>query len=503
MSFESNNFKVVKKTRLPKSEFTVDCSVLAEGEIAKVYAVAINVYDDNQEVTEGVVSYSGHVDVCMIYGLETGEVESACATCPFSSKFESADIVSGEKAIIKIKVVDHSISSVEGNEAKILITLEQTGVLISSAQINSITSVGNDVCAREEEISVVRFIGAGQSQATETLENNNREKVKKVLGAEAVVLIKTIEPGVNFVSVGGDIITKILFVDDNDKFDSVTLYDSFKEEVEIEGVSRESLVEAYAKINSSQIKVAVEDQEKGSKLTVTIPFEVSALSYEEITVKTIEDLYSLTHEMEISTESFNMSKVLPIEIIEGKIDGTLTLDENQPRVDKILFTFGNSVELTNSFVENGELTIEGIAKTSVVYLNDDLSSLNSVELEIPFSISEKTKATEDSLINVDAILTDVDVAVKKGRELFFDAKVKGLVVISDDDVSAVITEAVDGEALPEKDFAMQVIFAKEGDSLWDVAKLNHLKETEIVRQNPGVSFPLQENTDIIVFYQNS
>ena len=502
MSFETNNFKVVRKSRLPKSELSLDCSVTVEGEIAKVYAVSITAFDDNQEVSGGTVSYTGHVDVCMIYGLESGEVGSAFATCPFSSKFESDAIDSGERAIIKLRVVDHNIDSVSGNEAKISITLEQSGILISSEQIGCLTSADDDVCVREDEISVIRFVGSGSSMASETLEHSHRDKIKKVLGVEAEVLVRDVEAGVNFVSVSGDVMTRVLFVDENDRFDSVQLFDSFKEEVEIEGVTRESLAEAFAKVNSSAVKVEIDDQERGSKLVVTVPFETLAFAYEEISVQTIEDLYSLTHEMEVSTETFSMSRLLPMEIVEGKIDGTLSLDESQPRVDKILFTFANSVEVTNTSVENGEITIEGIAKSSVVYLNDETGSLNSVELEIPFAISDKTRATQDTIISADAILTDVDVAVKKGRELLFDAKVKALVLLSDDDVSAVITGASAGDELPKRDFAMQVVFAKAGDSLWDVAKLNKVKESEIARQNPQLSFPLQENSDVLIFYKN-
>ena len=137
-----------------------------------------------------------------------------------------------------------------------------------------------------------------------------------------------------------------------------------------------------------------------------------------------------------------------------------------------------------------------------MYLNDEQSSFNAVEIEVPFAITDKTKATEQSLLLTNAILTDVDVVVKKGRELFFDGKIKAIVTISSDEVSAVISSAKEGEPLAERDYAMQLVFAKQGDSLWDIAKMNRVKESMIASQNPNVAFPLQENKDIIIFYQN-
>ncbi len=501
MSFENNNFQVVRKSRLPKGEFSLSCNVSADGEIAKVFAVSLNAYCENQEITNGVVSYSGHVDVCMIYQLETGEVGSAFSTCPFSSKFEDESIVSGERAIINLKVIDHSIDSVSGNDATIGMVIEQSGLLVQNAEVRSITSNDQSVCLKEEEVSVIRFIGCATASAVETAQHSTREKVKKVLGSESSVIVKSAEAGVNFVSVSGDVVTKVLYLDENDKFENVQIYDQFKEEIEIEGVSRESLIEAVSALNNACVKIEVEDDDKGSKITATVPFEITAYAFEETALNMVVDLYSTESEMEISTESFNMTKPVAMECVEGKVDGSLTIEDDQPRVDKILFTFGSTAQVTNTYVEGGELTIEGIAKTTVVYLNDELSTFNAVEIEVPFQISDKTKATESSMLLTSAILTDVDLAVKKGREIFFDGKVRAIVAISDDEVSAAISEAREGEVYDGRDCAMELVFAKEGASLWDIAKMNRVRQSLIAEQNPNVIFPLQENSDLVIFYQ--
>lgn len=501
MSFENNNFQVVRKSRLPKGEFTLSCNVSADGEIAKVFAVSLNAYCENQELTNGVVSYSGHVDVCMIYQLETGEVGSAFSSCPFSSKFEDESIVSGERAIINLKVIDHSIDAVSGNDATIGMVIEQSGVLVQNAEVRSITSNDQSVCLKEEEVSVIRLIGSATASAVETAEHSTREKVKKILGSESSVIVKSAEAGVNFVSVGGDVVTKVLYLDENDKFENVQIYDQFKEEIEIEGVTRESLIEAVSALNNACVKIEVADDDKGSRITATVPFEITAYAFEETALNMVVDLYSTESEMEISTESFNMTKPVAMECVEGKVDGSLTIEDEQPRVDKILFTFGSTAQVTNTYVEGGELNIEGIAKTTVVYLNDELSTFNAVEIEVPFQISDKTRATESSMLLTNAILTDVDVAVKKGREIFFDGKVRAIVAISDDEVSAAISEAREGEIYEARDCAMELVFAKEGSSLWDIAKMNRVRESLIAEQNPNVIFPLQENSDLVIFYQ--
>ena len=102
---------------------------------------------------------------------------------------------------------------------------------------------------------------------------------------------------------------------------------------------------------------------------------------------------------------------------------------------------------------------------------------------------------------MNGIVTDVDVVVKKGREFYYDAKVKASVNYCEELVSAVLSEAVEQDCYPEKDFAMEVIFARAGKELWDIAKEAKVKEEQIVTQNPEIIFPVEKDTSLVLFYQ--
>ena len=72
--------------------------------------------------------------------------------------------------------------------------------------------------------------------------------------------------------------------------------------------------------------------------------------------------------------------VCPQEIIESKIDGSLTLEEDKPRVDKILFVGGNNVSVSNSYIKDGEICIEGIkasttGTSTMIFVPLSLSSI--------------------------------------------------------------------------------------------------------------------------------
>ena len=67
MAFESNNFYVAKKVGLPKSEFSVECNVGAGESVVKVLSVSLGTGKISSETLNGVVNFSGSIDVKLVY----------------------------------------------------------------------------------------------------------------------------------------------------------------------------------------------------------------------------------------------------------------------------------------------------------------------------------------------------------------------------------------------------------------------------------------------------
>ncbi len=499
---ETNNFNVVKKLALNKGEFSVECNIPSVDSLSKVLTTHASVSVAQSEVINGCVNFGGNIDAKLVYLTDDGEIGTIASVCPFTSKFEGDVILSGQKAIINLKIVDVSVESANSDNVRVNVSLVQTGEVVSNVEVPTIAANDSDICTKTEVIKVNRFVGQAQEEINVKSELSTRGNVKKLLLTESQVWVKSVEPGVNFAAVSGEVVTRVLYLNNEDKFENSYIYESFKEEVELDGVTRESQVEASAYVKCDGVKTAIEESDKGTKIMVEVPVVLALKAYEETEVTVIKDLYSVCNEIKVETSSFDMSVVCPQEIIESKIDGSLTLEEDKPRVDKILFVGGNNVSVSNSYIKDGEICIEGIASTTCVYLNDELGSLNSVQIDVPFVIVEKfNDENVDGLLNVDAIICDVDVTVRKGRELYFDAKVKATVNYCKPIVSGVISKAEISEAYADKDYGMELVFARANQDAWEIAKEARVKEEMLVMQNPEVVFPLQEDKYLILFYQ--
>lgn len=500
MAFEKNNFNVARKTKLEKKEFVVECNVSAGANINKILTTSVVANIETKEVLNGVINFSGVIDTKIIFLGEEDEINNANATCPFTSRSESEEIQNGQTAVVFVKVVDYNVESI-GENARITVTLEQSGYLISNQEIDTIACNDDSVCQKNEEIDVVKYIGSAEDEFVVESEINIRENIKKMLLTESQVVLKSVESGVNFVTVTGDVVSRVLYLSENDKFESGYVYESFKQEIELMGATRDSHVEGEAMVVQGRVEIELAQDEKGGKVLVKVPVRACVRAFDKETISVISDLYSTKGEINTTTSSFSMTEVCKLELVEGKIEGSLILDDNHPRVDKLLFSGGNSVTITNSYIKDGEVFVEGIAKTMVVYLNDETSSLHSVVLDVPFALNDKISCHKDGMISVEAIVCDVDVVVKKGREFYYDAKVKASVNCCHDLVSGVISDAVVIEENKTKDYAMEIVFAPKGKQLWDIAKSVRVKEEQILAQNPDVVFPCEQDTPLVLFEQ--
>lgn len=501
MALQTNKFSVVRKKRLDNVTFNVECNIESGSEIDKILSVTHSACATDAEVLNGVVNYTGYIDLCILFLSIDGEVGTINSTCPFTSSFSDEFITVGDKVGIKVEVEDYAIEGVTSSNIKLSCSMHASGMLLCQREVASVTADDDCICQKEDEMFVNTLVGEAKDCFTVESEFSIKEPVRKVISSESNVTVKSVESGVNFVSVGGEVVTRLLYLTENDRFETAYVTENFKEEVELEGVTREAVSEASALIRRSNVKCEVENAEKGVQVRVTIPVEVRVVSYLEKSVSVIRDIYSTSCELQVSTSSFEMTKALPTDVFEEKIDGTLTLDAEMPRVDKIMFVAGSNLALTNCYIKSGELFVEGVAKTNVVYLNDETNSLNSVVVEVPFVVSDKAEVSDESCVTVNVMMSDVDVVVKKGREFLFDAKLKVSVNYSCDETGAVISNVEMAEEYGERDCAIELVFAQAGQTAWDVAKSIKVKEETVVFQNPNLTFPLEKDENVVVYYK--
>ncbi len=502
MAFEANNLNVCKQVRFEKTQFNVECNVPVAVDVQKVLSICHNTQIESCEVLNGVINYSGTIELCVLLLSSDGEIISVNSSCPFTSKIENEKILVGSSTKICVDIEECQASNFSNGNVKVLCECVQSGFVLLNANVQTV-SVGDDtICVLEDEMSVCEFVGQQKSSCNVESDVSIREPIKQIVNTASQVFVKSIECETGFVSVNGEVVTKILYQTENDRFETSYVTDSFKEEIEFENCTNDSCCLVDARVKHSMEKCETDSAGKGVSAKFSIPVELTVFCFKEQKSQIAKDVYSIANELSLHEEEFEMTKFLTSENFEEKIGGVLTLDDDKPRVDKLMFVGGANVNVTNSYISNGEVFVEGVTKTNAIYLNDEENSLQSVLIEMPFVVSEKTKVeAEDIKLQSQAMLFDVDVSVKKGREFSFDAKIKIRTDYFSCERKKVLCSVDVGEKCRESDCAIELLFAKSGQSAWDIGKEMKMKSDLIVMQNPDIVFPLQSDENIVLYRQ--
>ena len=505
MAIEKNAMNVVSKFKLGTEQISAECNIVTEEQISKLLSYCVYPVVINEEVLVGEVNVSGKIAVKLTYMTQENQIVCRDSICDFSSKYSNAGIDPSLKINVCSKLVDASAVVLSDNNVKINSVIELIYTAIKQEELSYLSSADESFCVKPTEIKATTLTAIENQEFEEEVKVQIKDKFEKLISVDADVIVKDVTAGSNFISVSGEIITKTMFLSDSETGKIVTQSnsESFKRELEVAGVSQTSMVEISLFPRKDLLKVDTITEDNNTSLNLTVVSKANICAYDESITNATEDIYSLTNNVEIVTESFKKLNLGMSEYFESKIEGNLTLNETQPRVDKILATSSPYIISTNSYIKDGEVVLEGVAYANVIYLNDEEMTTNSIQIEVPFTISEKTSGKEDSELNVSEVLDDVDIIVKKGRELYFDAKIKATVNSYSNENDAIITDVAIGEELPERDCAIEIYFGKEGDSLWDIAKSLNISLDRLREQNSMVPEILEANTNLTIYFQKN
>lgn len=491
------------KEDLDSKQVLVECIInLSSGEqVEKVLALSSDAIINNVETFEKETKFSGEIYTNLFYLTPENEIGSVTSTCPFSDTIKHDTLAEGQKVKADVKVVSVNPTSVNENTFKVMATVEVTLTLEENTQINMFknTNANNCVLDGSFSLNVLKQDVSGNFSSEKSIVI--KEGVKKVLIVDSNAVLRQVDQGTGFVSVQGDVYTYLVYAKQDGTLTHTQIVTPFKEELEVENANKESLIEAYLKVKKAETTATLTEKEEGTELLVTTQLTAYLRVYENQEYTCVNDIYSLTNELEVSKTAIANVKVLPAKYFEGKVEGNLTLDDNQPRIDKVLSVSAPRLMLSNYYVKDDEVYVEGVINSNVIYLNDEENSINSVEIEVPFSTSEKLSTEiKDLETKVQVALSDCDVIAKRGREIYFDCKVNVFANLWHKEVKEVITKVDEGRTFDAKDSAIEIYFAKTGDTAWDIAKELRVTTDVLMGQNPTLVSPLENSEKVVVYY---
>ncbi len=499
-NIENNKLNIATKTKLGSVQLKNTASINAVDnlKITKVLTASAKVVIENITPLNAEVKFDGVVEYDLLVVLENNEIVPLTQKSNFMHNFASATITPESLIVICNNLLEcNNISNEDDITYSTLINFDVYEVKTNTDL--TLAETPENVFTKESEVTYNSLLGKVTYEANVNFELNKDAKINKILYVSNSAHLKSVIPSTDYFVASGEVVSFIVYQGEDDLIKSCTKCTSFTEEIEFKGLTKDANIQARVTTKEATI---VENLEK-NVFVFDVPIKVLAQFFTKQGLNCVVDAYSLTNEVKLTTTSFQDNEFFSTHLAEENILTNFTLTDSMQPIDKILSITPINISLANQIVKDGEILLEGLATINIIYYFEDDESnniLNSIDVEVPFSLSISAPDVKESDSVTSTIsLGEVNIKNKRGKELEILAEAKINYDYTRENISALTTQIALGEEKLPKDYALEVYLAKEGQSLWDIAKELNISTADLVRQNGNLTLPIKEGEKIISY----
>lgn len=498
MVLEPNFTKVVSSARknLGITQSIVEVKLPTnEDAINNIYSVSANSTILSYEVTSKSLEFTGVVDFQAIY--DSVGIAGVDYTAEFKDKFDLLSDVVGE-IVITSNVIDVT-SSIVSSGIKINAIVEIIIDEITSKDVSVLTNVRGEYSYTSiKDIEYSSYIGkvSERIEATQEFEVKN---VNKVLMITPKVCLGSVECRENYLIVSGVVDIDVCCLGDKEDWDLINHNHTieFTSEVALDGINDKSILHNQLSILYNEIKLSSTVDDGGLTISVYVPVNYTAYVFNRNSLPVIDDLYSATNYLSITSENFETLVGKNSIKFKDNVSGSASISETSPFIDDILGVCANNIVLASSIISDDKLFVEGIANSTVVYYTKETNSITSIEVEMPFSVEEKVDGKDAYVVTI--CLKELSARSKRGKEIEVSGELNVYADISSLAEENVISNLVVGDEKPNDDCSLYVYIVRPNQTLWDIAKDMNISEEMILEQNEGLELPLRGGERLVIY----
>lgn len=502
MAFEPNFEKITMSYRknIGSTQAQVEYKLPVGDEIEKILCINAKSCVSTVEHSGKDVVYSGFVSFVTMYQNKDNEIMSLDYTAEFKETYGCG--VDGQFVpVVETSVVDVTAQVLNG-EVKMVATVETTIDGIFDEMQNVLTNLdGGNFYAKKDLITYSTFASVARSKFEEVHDLEIKDGVSKVLTVCPSVYLDSVEVNERFLTVKGTLNVNVTYLTDNNMVRTAQAKYDVAQEVAQDDITTDSFVQSILDIAYNDIKVTTSIDTDMAIVNINLPLLYSGYVFNKNTTEIVTDLFSTTHFTNINVNSMTSLVEHAAVSFDDKISGSVTIGDSASFIDEMLGACCGNVVLANTNVTDGNLVVEGVASVTTLYLNKETNGVYSVEVEMPFMLSTPVDYPNSVIPLVSVSLSDVNVRARRGKEIEVNANIEVYSNFYDSNKDAVITAVTEEDEIPEEECALSIYLAKDGDTIWEIAKELKVSPEMISEQNPNVVEPITAGTKIVIYRQ--
>ena len=495
------NFKTAYAKTLNKISFnsTINIPIENNTNIKKILDVSSYLFDTKIECGNEKAIISGKLGVKVVYLDNENSAGTLSSSQNFSETFQDKSITN--ETYINI-LNNHIVNTILSSDEILKISCEVNINPISYINL----SLNNNIQSNEFLITKKNFIVTNNISShvktnfnyTTTFET--KEKISKILSCYNFFTPQKniVENG--YVSVEG-ILKTILLVEVLNE-DLITLKElqsmkNIKCDIEINSLNKESLVDLTYSVDKSFDEISTEIENETNIITIKNKIDVQGVVLEKTSVEIINDIFSTQNHVETTISKREYTKNTNQFSINESILNEISLINEETAIDDIIANLNISPEITNSYVKNGNLFLEGLITSNLTYV-DENKEIKQKDLEVPFIINTKIETDGVDCLNSNISIIDSKIKVKRGTIIEIEYITYITLSIYEKESCEFLDTYSLGKSLDVSKYDFQIFIAKPNETIWDLCKRTKISPSEIHKFNNELPEILKGGEKIII-----
>ncbi|SHH32635.1 DUF3794 and LysM peptidoglycan-binding domain-containing protein [Tepidibacter thalassicus] len=442
-----------------------------------------------EDVMEGKVILRGDLNYNVIYLTQDKKVSNLNGKLEFNEVMEKDDI-SLDMKIILIGDIEHIDANII-NERKIKLgcLINIRGSLFGRNKVDIIRDITglDDVQTRRKDIYYEDIVGIerGESVVKEIINLGENEDIEDVISLNPKVKIKETRLSDNKVILGGVLVLNPIVLSKEGSLIKLNDVDiEFTQFIEVPGACEGMREYAYVDLLDFKFNLIDDEGGKCNSLEIDATIKSKVKVSESISREVLQDAYCPYRGLKLDEKYLTLNKLMDFGVEDFIINENVQNDREDIEIKEIL-NVDAKVFITDNFIMENKNTLEGIVHVDIIYIPvEGLRPVYMITEEIPFKHSVNLINIDENMKPYTTVqLENIDYSLKKNEiEVKFKCKLS-YEIIQNIQSKFIVNGELQGDIDLSSKPSITIYIAKEGETLWDVAKRYNTSLEELAQTN--------------------
>lgn len=437
----------------------------------------VNIY--KKDVMDGKIRIDGAINTYIIYLADDNEstIRSLNTSLDFTEIIDMDKAKENMDSKIEITVKNFDTKIINGRKLNIKANLDISVAIYSNEACDVITGVSNaenfQILNSTQKITSLVGKGSNKVSAKDTIAIDTADELAEIMNVNIDIVDEEIKISYNKVLSKADARIEIMYLTEDNRINTASTKIPIMGFVDIQNINENCDCE----VQNCLSNLVVKPDSTEHSISVDAEIEVICAAYETKQIDVIEDLYSITSDVEFDKKEINSITD------RNKINSLHTLNENIriPELTGRVLDIQTKPTINSAQIRNGKVIYEGNLNLTILF--EQGNGINARNVDLPFN-NEVLSDKIDENSNIDTVLK-----IKQNDFIVKDGVIEVAVGIEFNisEQKSQRMNMIEGISLEESkeccNYSMIIYFVKPGDTLWKIAKMFKSTVEDIARLN--------------------